>query len=833
MAPKNRAEYRKNVADAFASVLTRKGLKWKEEWDAANAAPRNAVTGSPYHGVNRFYLGIIALANGYNDPRWATMTQIMDKNHIYHPNQKWHLQAGSKAVFVEYWYPYDTLEKKQINWKDYRKLPREELDGDRYVLRVRYTPVFHASMIDGIPPLETPQREPQELSEVVERLSKSMGVEILNDGGDRAFYRRREDKIHLPEPSAFHGEYEYNATALHELTHSTGHPSRLNRPTGIFGSKEYAFEELIAEIGSCYMSVNLDIEQMPQHLENHMAYVQNWIEAIEEKPEALVKAIAEAQKAATYMDYHAGLITEREFNAALNLSVSVPENKTEAAPVAPAQAEPVSEALGAYHQRVEPKTWPLQTEFGTAKDFRDYVEQSERALRGDVHVDMPEDTNEYVSALVAEGKILPGDAAYVATNAIQRNGEWERALSGDYRPGPHGESCITLPEAAGMKKLLYDWFPDRNFDVEVSDSQTASSIEARDTFAIYQLKRGLPFELSRDLRFSSLQEIAHYGRSVELANYEKVYIGELERGETLDGVYERFNINRPADFAGHSLSVSDIIVTVRDGELTAYYVDGIGFKELPELSRELSELESYVGSNVDWNGNMYEIVGMTGNRLVLQSVNDDYHLETTLAELRLEVPELAGEKMVETNIGKMPLQEYQDIVAQQAGYDSYEDMRKEGVMLQSDADSIGAERKYQEAEIFGKPVLYSAEKISRDDIPEGWFKYDLRADAEAPTKPVSIEHNVIQSFAGSILSPERINIPELTGYRRVGRDLHISETSQSVSEFTYWHDEYAISDTTRSDAPQKDPSAIQRAAEQACACYCAELSQSSAEMPEI
>jgi len=182
-------------------------------------------------------------------------------------------------------------------------------------------------MIDGISPWAQPARAPQPLSEVVSTLSSSMSVELLYDGGSRAFYRPSEDKIHLPAPASFHDEYEFNATALHELAHATGHESRLDRPHGGgFGTPEYAYEELVAEISSCFMGITLDVQQMPQHLDNHKAYVQGWIEAIEEKPETLMQAIADAQRAARFMDLHAGLISEAEYTAGQGDSFTVSEN---------------------------------------------------------------------------------------------------------------------------------------------------------------------------------------------------------------------------------------------------------------------------------------------------------------------------------------------------------------------------------------------------------------------------------------------------------------------------------------------------------------------------
>lgn len=310
MAPKNRTEYQELLAKEFLDCLTQRGLRWKKGWDTVNMSPRNAVTGAVYHGVNQFYLGLLALMRGYTDPRWATMAQIMDKDGKLHPGQQWRLQKGSKAVYVEYWYPWDPEKREALPWQLYRQLTPQE--QEQYIMRVRYTPVFHASMIDGIAPIQTVEREPQRLDDVVDRLSRGMGVELLFDGGNDAFYLSSEDRIHLPAPEAFHSEYEFNATALHELAHATGHENRLNRPQDArFGTPEYAYEELVAEISSCFMGIDLDTDQMPKHIENHKAYVQGWIKAISQKPETLIAAIRDALKAAGYMEYHAGLSLER------------------------------------------------------------------------------------------------------------------------------------------------------------------------------------------------------------------------------------------------------------------------------------------------------------------------------------------------------------------------------------------------------------------------------------------------------------------------------------------------------------------------------------------
>ena len=190
------------------------------------------------------------------------------------------------------------------------------LGEDEFKLSTRYTAVFNACDIEGMPEITVPVNEDIQMDEMVQRLSDGMGVPILLDGGDQAYYSPHQDKIHLPTPGSFENEYAFNATALHELSHSTGHTTRLNRPqTGMFGTAQYAYEELVAEMCSCFMGFGLQAEADSRHIENHKAYVQSWIQAIREKPDTLIKAIKDAQGAANFMDWKAGLITDREYEA--------------------------------------------------------------------------------------------------------------------------------------------------------------------------------------------------------------------------------------------------------------------------------------------------------------------------------------------------------------------------------------------------------------------------------------------------------------------------------------------------------------------------------------
>ena len=314
--PKNREEFRNQMAESFVNILTEKGLEWKKEWSGFGTANMNAVTKAPYRGINALNLYLTARDRGYEDVRWATMLQIIDKDKKYHPGEKWHLKAGSKAAYVEYWYQYDTTNKKAVTWKQYRE---EILNGrktDEFRLCSKYTPVFNASDIEGISKLEVKENPEVNVDEIVTKLSENMRVPIFYDGGDRAYYSPSTDEIHLPKKEYFTSEYAFNATALHELSHSTGHTTRLNRAlSGFFGSESYAYEELVAEMCACFMGINLNTAP---ETDNHKAYVQNWITAIKEKPDTLVRAVKDAQAAALYMDFNAEIISREEYISKTN-----------------------------------------------------------------------------------------------------------------------------------------------------------------------------------------------------------------------------------------------------------------------------------------------------------------------------------------------------------------------------------------------------------------------------------------------------------------------------------------------------------------------------------
>lgn len=314
-------EFRKKVADVFVQALSEKKLEWKKNWGTFGGTPINACTGKYYRGINRFYLSMVTMAEVQNgcaaDNRWATFKQINDKG--------WKVRKGAKGYKVEYWQPYDFKEKKPITWDEFKNSSSKE--GVNLI--AKYYVVFNGRDIEGIPELKVNKERLVVSDELIKKISTGMEVRILNDGGEKAFYRPSEDVIHLPSINSFYSSYDYNSTALHELAHATGAEKRLHRNiNNMFGSPEYAYEELVAEISSCFMGEHLQIEQTEDHMKNHKAYVQSWIQDIQEKPETLIQAVRDAGAASNLLEYHAGILTLDEYHKTLNESMEISDKKT-------------------------------------------------------------------------------------------------------------------------------------------------------------------------------------------------------------------------------------------------------------------------------------------------------------------------------------------------------------------------------------------------------------------------------------------------------------------------------------------------------------------------
>lgn len=308
-------EYRDELVKKLCDAMENGTAPWQRTWTDGDA-PFNAVSGRAYHGINAVNLALQSQTLGHSeDGRWVTFDQAKEKG--------WHVKQGEKGTHVEF---YKFEEKPKF---DEVGSPVIDADGKQEVEKsviVRNYVVFHASQIEGIEPYIPKARNPIEDNEKAERILKESGAEIRH-GGNEAFYNRTNDYIQLPEKEQFKTQADYYATTLHELSHWTGHSSRLNRPASSdMKSETYAKEELVAEISSMFVSAETGISQTKEHFENHAAYVDYWVKAVKEDPNALFKAVSQAQKASEeILKYER--VREREQNQEQTLSNSNPEQK--------------------------------------------------------------------------------------------------------------------------------------------------------------------------------------------------------------------------------------------------------------------------------------------------------------------------------------------------------------------------------------------------------------------------------------------------------------------------------------------------------------------------
>ena len=282
---KDRIPFHEEFAEKIIKKLEEGTAPWQKPWTPAqNMAPRNPLSGTVYRGVNRLHLAM----QGYADPRWMTLKQANDAGY--------RIKQGSRSTPVVYYQFTREQDKMDENGQpvlgDDGTPVRETVELARPILRMAR--VFNAAQVENFPPIPEQEKafawNPQEKAEAV--LANS-GAIIRHDQRDRAFYRPSSDEIHLPPKTRFAQADQYYATALHELGHWTGHPDRLNREFGPFGSSTYAKEELRAEISSWMVGQDIGVGHDPGQ---HAAYVKSWIAALKDDPLEIMRACRDAER---------------------------------------------------------------------------------------------------------------------------------------------------------------------------------------------------------------------------------------------------------------------------------------------------------------------------------------------------------------------------------------------------------------------------------------------------------------------------------------------------------------------------------------------------------
>jgi antirestriction protein ArdC len=305
-------QIRKDFVEKIVDLMEQGKAPWQRPWRLPpSCMPVNAVSGKRYNGSNIFYLMTAGMDAGYSDPRWVTYKQAQE--------QGWQVRKGEKGTKIEYWNEYDpTKTKKGEERLDERirdmmeagyspEKIAETQEGYKSGYIKHYT-VFNADQVEGMPPRETEGATKEfTANERAEKIMANCGVPIVY-GHVGASYSPSEDRIRMPNREFFVDEEHFYATALHEIAHSTGHPSRLDREEGMksrFGTHEYAKEELRAEMASLFIHAGIELvvteEGMQQHTEEHAAYVQNWMKSLKQDYKEFFRATRDANTIADYV----------------------------------------------------------------------------------------------------------------------------------------------------------------------------------------------------------------------------------------------------------------------------------------------------------------------------------------------------------------------------------------------------------------------------------------------------------------------------------------------------------------------------------------------------
>ena len=271
------------VTDRIISQLESGIIPWKKPWTGVsplNGGAFNRVTKKSYSILNQMLLG--------EGGEYATFKQWSALGGK--------IRKGEKQKIVVFWKViHKTIQDKDGN------------DKEVGIPFLQYYGVFHISQVDGVEPLnkeELKEVDPiPEADEIINSYITREGIDYKETTSDRAYYNPSADEVVVPAKSQFQCINEFYSTAFHELTHSTGHKSRLDRShigVAAFGSEEYSKEELVAELGAAGMLNLLGIE-IPETFKNSTAYIQSWIRALRNDKKMIVMASSKAEKAIAYI----------------------------------------------------------------------------------------------------------------------------------------------------------------------------------------------------------------------------------------------------------------------------------------------------------------------------------------------------------------------------------------------------------------------------------------------------------------------------------------------------------------------------------------------------
>jgi antirestriction protein ArdC len=293
------------ITDQLITLLESGTKPWHKPWKGkfnGGTNAQNLITQHEYRGMNPLYCMISNLTYGYESPYYLTFSQAKTLNWFPKKGAKatWIKFAGSGSKEVENEQGEPTEQKFNFaKWSNvFCTDCIDDSAGEKKIVDL---------IADSIDP--RPDNPDEKIIPIEEFIANTKAV--ITHGGNFAAYSPSRDEICFPEFSQFESAEKYYATALHELTHWTGHKSRLDREgirCGDFGDTNYAFEELIAEIGCAIVGQEIFPEYLEQDLDHHASYLKSWLSCLRKDKQALFKAISQAQKAANFLMESGGII---------------------------------------------------------------------------------------------------------------------------------------------------------------------------------------------------------------------------------------------------------------------------------------------------------------------------------------------------------------------------------------------------------------------------------------------------------------------------------------------------------------------------------------------
>lgn len=287
--PTARRDIYQQVTDRILELLDQGVAPWRQPIKPGGGGeghPRSLSTGKPYRGINVFLLAMTSWAHGYGSSYWATFNQVKKEGGL--------VRKGERSTLVVFW--------KRATMDD-----RES--GEEITVPVlRHYNVFNADQCEGVaaPDLASEVEEGVTFEPIAEAdriVNSYSGGPIVRHAGSIACYQPQVDIVRIPEPIRFESPESYYATLFHELAHSTGHQSRLDRGLGEtiapFGSPDYSKEELVAEMGAAFLCAAAGIS--PPTIEQSAAYIDGWRKKFKDDKRLVVQAAGQGQRAADHI----------------------------------------------------------------------------------------------------------------------------------------------------------------------------------------------------------------------------------------------------------------------------------------------------------------------------------------------------------------------------------------------------------------------------------------------------------------------------------------------------------------------------------------------------